>query len=419
MDVLKITTAGSVDDGKSTLIGRLLWDSGSLRQDQIATIERTSRDRGKAFTDLSLVTDGLRAERDQGITIDVAHIYFDTPKRKFIIADSPGHVEYTRNMVTGASNARVAIILIDARKGVLEQTHRHFAIAALLRIPEVIVVINKMDLVGYEQSAFTAIRGDFRQLTTRLRGSAPRLHFIPVSATAGDNVVAHSKAMPWYGGPTLLEFLEELPVPDEAAQPGRFPVQWVIRPQSAAHPDYRGYAGRIAAGSLSVGEPVVVLPSGRRSTVTRIQTLTEELETAPAGRSVTVHLADQVDVSRGDMLVPSAQVPTATRNLRADICWMDHRNLNSGRILLLQHGTRRIKAKVTDLDYKLNVHTLDQVSADGEFKLNDIGGVRLRLGAALHPDRYADSRATGAFILIDPHLNQTVAAGMITGWEAQ
>ncbi|CAL9371789.1 Bifunctional enzyme CysN_CysC [Streptomyces sp. enrichment culture] len=409
--LLRFATAGSVDDGKSTLVGRLLHDSKSVLSDQLAAVEAASRNRGQQTPDLALLTDGLRAEREQGITIDVAYRYFATPRRRFILADTPGHVQYTRNMVTGASTAELAVVLVDARNGVVEQTRRHAAVAALLRVPHVVLAVNKMDLVGYAEPVFAAIAGEFAAYAASLR--VPEVTAIPISALAGDNVVTPSAHMDWYGGPTVLEHLETVPVGhDPAAEPARFPVQYVIRPQTAEHPDYRGYAGRLASGVLRVGEPVTVLPSGRTTTVAGIDALGTTVDVAAAPQSVTVTLDDDLDISRGDVLVPSGGGPLPTQDITATVCHLHDRPLAPGARVLLKHTTRTVKALVKEIPSRLTLDDLSQHPAPGELAANDIGTVVLRTSEPLPLDPYALSRITGSFLLIDPADGSTLTAGM-------
>ena len=410
--LLRFATAGSVDDGKSTLVGRLLHDSKSVLADQLEAVEAASRRRGQHTPDLALLTDGLRAEREQGITIDVAYRYFATPHRRFILADTPGHVQYTRNMVTGASTAQLAVILVDARNGIIEQTRRHAAIAALLRVPHVTLAINKMDLAGYTEPVFAAIAEDFTRYAATL--GIPEVTAIPISALAGDNVVTPSAHMDWYGGPTVLEHLESVAVDsDPGGEPARFPVQYVIRPQSAEHPDYRGYAGRIASGVLRVGEPVTVLPSGATSTIAAIDALGRPVDTARAPQSVTLRLADDVDVSRGDLIAPTATAPTTTRDVTATVCHLHERPLTVGARVLLRHGTRTVKAIVRQIPYRIDLTAgLAHDTDPARLAVNDIGGVVLRTAEPLPLDAYADSRLTGSFLLIDPADGTTLTAGM-------
>jgi len=410
--LLRFATAGSVDDGKSTLIGRLLYDSKSVFTDQLEAVEKTSIDRGDDYTNLALLTDGLRAEREQGITIDVAYRYFATPARSFIVADTPGHVQYTRNMVTGASTADLALVLVDARKGVIEQTRRHASLSALLRVPHLVLAVNKMDLVDFDQSTYDRIVEDFRAFAAGL--DLPDLTAIPMAALQGDNVVHRSSRMPWYDGPALLEHLEQVEVDrDHLGRRGaRFPVQYVIRPMSVELPDYRGYAGTLATGTLTAGDEVVVLPSGRRTTVVSVETADGPLATAVARQAVTVRLADEVDVSRGDLIAAADDVPTVTSQLEATVCWMADAPLVVGRTLLLKHTTRTVKAMVTELHDTLDVATLTSGATAG-LALNDIGRITLRLAAPVFVDDYADDRTTGPSVLVDPVTGATVAAGMV------
>jgi bifunctional enzyme CysN/CysC len=412
-DLLRVATAGSVDDGKSTLIGRLLLDSKTLFTDQLEAAERVSRQRGNDYTDLALLTDGLRAEREQGITIDVAYRYFSTPRRKFVIADTPGHPQYTRNMVTGASTANVAMILIDVRKGVSEQSRRHAFLATLLGVPHLVVCVNKMDLVDWSEEAFDAVRAEFSEFASRLR--IRDLTFIPMSALNGDNVVDHGTNLDWYDGPTLLHHLEQLYVAsDHNLVDVRFPVQYVIRPQLAEFHDYRGYAGTVASGVLRVGDAIRVLPSGFESVIEAIDTASGPLDEAFPPQAVTVRLTEHLDVSRGDMIVRPNNMPTVTQDLDVQLCWMDEAStLTAGRILALKHTTRWARVKVKTLNYRVDVNTLHRDESATELTLNDIGRVTLRATTPLFVDPYVSNRATGAFILVDESTNQTVAAGMI------
>ena len=409
IELLRFTTAGSVDDGKSTLIGRMLYDTKSLFEDQIEQVEATSQKRGDEYVDLALYTDGLRAEREQKITIDVAYRYFATPRRKFIIADTPGHIQYTRNMVTGASTAEVAIVLIDARKGVLTQSKRHGFIATLLQIPHIVVAINKMDLVDYSQDVYREIVQEYREFISKL--DAKGVTFIPVSALLGDNVVEKSANMPWYEGTTLLHHLETVNVGASRNQVDfRYPVQYVLRPNQ----DFRGYAGQIASGRIRPGEEVVVFPSGLESTVKEIVTAGGNLDEAVTGDSVVLTLTDDIDVSRGDMIVRSANLPQRSNEIDATICWMSELPFDPNKSYQLQHTTRLVRALVTDLNYRIDVNTMHRESADS-LKLNEIGRVQLTTTQPLFYDRYSLNRNTGSFILIDPGTNNTVAAGMIRG----
>jgi bifunctional enzyme CysN/CysC len=416
-DLLRFATAGSVDDGKSTLIGRLLYDSKQVFQDQLDAVERTSADRGDDYTNLALLTDGLRAEREQGITIDVAYRYFSTPARSFIVADTPGHVQYTRNMVTGASTADLALVLVDARKGVVEQTRRHASLSALLRVPHLVLAVNKMDLVDFDRTVYDGIVADFRAFVAGL--DMPDVVAIPIAALSGDNVVDRSAHTPWYTGPTLLEHLETVHVAREgaAARPARFPVQYVIRPMSTERPDYRGYAGTVASGVLRPGDEVVVLPSGRTTTVAGLDTFDGELTEATAGQAVTVRLADELDVSRGDMLVAATDLPQVTSQLDATVCWMADAPLRPGQRLLVKHTTRTVKAVVAGLHDRLDVTTSRREPTEA-LALNDIGRVTLRTAQPLAVDAYADDRTTGAFILVDEATGTTTGAGMVSGTPA-
>ncbi|MFE5810343.1 sulfate adenylyltransferase subunit 1 [Streptomyces sp. NPDC056491] len=411
IDTLRLATAGSVDDGKSTLVGRLLHDSKSILTDQMEAVEAVSAQRGQDTPDLALLTDGLRAEREQGITIDVAYRYFATARRRFILADTPGHVQYTRNMVTGASTAELAIILVDARNGVVEQTRRHAAVAALLRVPQVVLAVNKMDLVGYDEAAYAAIADEFATYAASL--GIPAVTPVPISALNGDNVVDPSANMDWYVGPTVLEHLETVPVGrDTAEAPARFPVQYVIRPQTAEHPDYRGYAGQLAAGTLSVGEQVTILPSGLTSTIRGIDVLGERADAARAPQSVTLLLEDDVDISRGDLIAPSASAPATTRDVEATVCHVADRPLTVGARVLLKHTTRTVQAVVRDIESRLDLQDLTRQPNPGRLVANDIGRVLLRTAEPLALDPYSASRLTGSFLLIEPSDGTTLAAGM-------
>jgi sulfate adenylyltransferase large subunit len=410
-ELLRIATAGSVDDGKSTLIGRLLHDSKSLLEDQLEHVVQTSERRGDGYVNLALLTDGLRAEREQGITIDVAYRYFQTTRRKFIIADTPGHEQYTRNMVTGASTADLSIMLVDARKGVSEQTRRHAFIASLLRIPHVVVCVNKMDLVGYDEDVFYGILDEMTDWAARLQ--IPDMTFIPISALQGDNVVDRSMAMQWYGGAPLLYHLEHVVIaPDRNLADVRFPVQWVIRPMSDEHHDYRGYAGQVAGGMLHPGSDVVVLPGGQRTKLAAIDTYAGEVDVAFPTMSVALRFADELDVSRGDMIVEPEDQPISARELEANICWMSERPLAPNGRYVIKHTTRSAKAIVKEIEYRVDVNSLGHVPA-GQLALNEIGRVRLRCSSPLVVDPYARNRTTGSFILIDEGTNDTVGAGMI------
>jgi len=416
MDILRFATAGSVDDGKSTLIGRLLYDSKSIFEDQMEAVERTSRDRGEEYTNLALLTDGLRAEREQGITIDVAYRYFATPRRKFIIADTPGHIQYTRNMVTGASTADLAIILVDARKGLLEQSRRHAFLTTLLRVPHLVLAVNKMDLVDYDQAVFERIKDEFTAFAAKL--SVSDLTFIPVSALHGDNVVERSAATPWYDGPSLLHHLENVHIAsDRNLIDVRFPVQYVIRPHKAADPelhDYRGYAGQVAGGVLKPGDEVMHLPSGLTTRISRIDTADGPVEEAYPPMSVTLLLDDDIDISRGDMICRPHNRPQAVQDIDAMVCWMnDERVLSARSKLVIKHTTRTARTVVKELQYRLDVNTLHRDDTATELRLNEIGRVSLRVTQPLFADDYGRNRLTGGFILVDEASNATVAAGMI------
>ena len=415
MELLRFATAGSVDDGKSTLIGRLLYDSKGIFEDQLESIERTSRDRGDDYTNLALLTDGLRAEREQGITIDVAYRYFATPKRKFIIADTPGHIQYTRNMVTGCSTADLALVLVDARNGIVEQSRRHAFIASLLRVPHLVVCVNKMDLVDWDETRFESIKEEFKGWATKL--DITDLTFIPISALQGDNVVHRSANMGWYEGPPLLHHLEEVFIAsDRNLIDARFPVQYVIRPMSDEHHDYRGYAGTMAGGVLKPGDEVVVLPSGFTSTVASIDTAEGPAAEAFAPMAVTVRLTDDIDISRGDMICRPHNRPQSGQDIEAMICWMgESSQLASRAKYTLKHTTRTARAMVNDLHYRLDVNTLHRDHDASSLELNEIGRVSLRTTAPIFFDDYRRNRDTGSFILIDETTNNTVAAGMILG----
>jgi sulfate adenylyltransferase large subunit len=410
-ELLRLATAGSVDDGKSTLIGRLLHDSKSIFEDQLEHVQQTSERRGDGYLNLALLTDGLRAEREQGITIDVAYRYFSTPRRKFIIADTPGHEQYTRNMVTGASTADLSIVLVDARKGVSEQTRRHAYIASLLRIPHVVVCVNKMDLVAYDEDVFYDIVYEMTDWAARLE--LPDITFIPISALHGDNVVDRSNKMQWYGSATLLYHLEHVVIaPDRNLSEVRFPVQWVIRPMSEDHHDYRGYAGQVAGGVLRPGGEVVALPGGQRTRVASIGTYNGEVDAAYPTMSVALQFENQIDVSRGDMIVEADDQPVTAREVEARVCWMSDQPLRPGGRYLVKQTTRTVKAIVDTLEFRFNVNTLDHEPA-AELGLNEIGRVRFRLSGPLMVDPYSRNRTTGSFIVIDEGTNDTVGAGMV------
>jgi sulfate adenylyltransferase subunit 1 len=415
-ELLRLVTCGSVDDGKSTLLGRLLYDTKQVMADQLEHVEEWSERRGDGYVNLALLTDGLRAEREQGITIDVAYRSFVTPTRRFQLADAPGHVQYTRNMVTGASTADVAVVLVDARKGVIDQTRRHTYISATLGIPHIVFAVNKMDLVDFEEARFREIESELERLSERLGvrdGVA-----IPISAVTGDNVVERSDRMSWWPGGTFLERLERIEIAgDRDAAHRRFPVQWVIRPMSEEHHDYRGYAGEIAGGKWRAGDEVVVLPSGLRTSVAAVETYDGPLDVAVQSQAVVVRLADDVDVSRGDMLCDPADPPVVARELEATVCWMHERPVERGARLAIKHTTRWGRAILEEIVSVLDVATLEQVSAD-RLELNDLARVRIRLSTPLTVDPYTENRVTGAFVLVDEATNETVAAGMVSGASA-
>ena len=413
MELLRFTTAGSVDDGKSTLIGRLLYDSKSIFEDQLDAVRRASIQKGSEHLNLALLTDGLKAEREQGITIDVAYRYFATPKRKFIIADTPGHIQYTRNMVTGASTANAAIILIDARNGVTEQTHRHAYIASLLEIPHIIVCINKMDLQDYNKKAFEKIKTDFQRFASQAFPGKD-IRFIPISALKGDNVVEPSKNMGWYKGKTLLHILETIPIrKDYDLVHGRFPVQYIIRPESEKFHDYRGYAGRIAGGIFRKGDKVTVLPSGISSTIASIDSFNGALKEAFPPMSVTLTLHDDIDISRGNMIVQEQDLPRENTEIRVMLCWMNPRPLQLNNKYILKHTTNDIRCIVKDVKFILNINNLEKIKKDKIVKLNDIACVELRTVKPIYFDPYAVNRITGSLILVDESTNETLGAGMI------
>jgi len=411
---LRFTTAGSVDDGKSTLIGRLFHDTKAIFEDQLEAIEQSSKKRGDENINLALLTDGLRAEREQGITIDVAYRYFATPKRKFIIADTPGHIQYTRNMVTGASTANLALILVDARNGVVEQTRRHSFIADLLGIKHVAVCINKMDLVGYEEAAYVKVLEQFTDFASRLE-NVTDITFIPISALKGDNVVDRSENMTWYKGPPLLYHLENVYVGSDSNHiDARFPVQWVIRPHSDEHHDFRGFAGRVAGGVFKTGDEVVVLPSGFTSKIKQILIADQEIDEAFHPQSVTILLEDEIDISRGDMLAKPNNQPNSTQDLDARICWFSgSKKLTQGAKLILRHTTKEVQTIVSDIRYKIDVNNLRKDEEQKELGMNDIGRVNLRTSQPVFCDTYRRNRNTGSFVLVDPFTNETLAAGML------
>jgi sulfate adenylyltransferase subunit 1 len=412
MDLLRFTTAGSVDDGKSTLIGRLLYDSKSIFEDQLEAIERTSEQRGDGYVNLALLTDGLRAEREQGITIDVAYRYFATPRRKFIIADTPGHIQYTRNMVTGASTANLAIVLVDARHGVVEQTCRHAFIASLLQIKHLVLCVNKMDLVGYKQEVFERIKEDFQAFSSKL--SIPDIHYIPISALNGDNVVDKSENMPWFKGATLMYTLENVHIASDMNHvDSRFPVQWVIRPQSEQYHDFRGYAGRIEGGIFKPGDEILALPSGFTTTIKNIETIDGPVTEAFPPMSVVITLKDEIDISRGDMIVKPNNQPNVGQDIELMVCWLHEKKLQPGGKYGIRHTTKEARCIVKDVRYKININTLHRLEDDKVIGLNDIGRILIRTTAPLFYDSYSRNRFTGSLILIDEFTNETVAAGMI------
>lgn len=414
MDLLRFTTAGSVDDGKSTLIGRLLYDSKNIFEDQIQAVEESSKKRGDEHINLALLTDGLKAEREQGITIDVAYRYFATPKRKFIIADTPGHIQYTRNMVTGASTANLAIILVDARKGIVEQTCRHAFIANLLRIQHVIVAINKMDLVDYDEAVYESIIESFKSFSSRL-GNFIDVTFIPISALNGDNVVHRSDKMNWYSGSTLLYHLESVYIgSDRNHVQARFPVQWVIRPHSNEHHDFRGYAGRVAGGVFKPGDEVQILPSGFTSEIESIHTADGPMDEVFSPLSCSLLLKEDIDISRGDMIVKVNNPPQRGQDIEAMLCWFSDKKMMIRAKYSLRHTTKEVKAIISDLRYKININTLRKIEDEKEFGMNEIGRVSIRTSSPLYFDSYENNRTTGSFILVDDMTNETVAAGMIS-----
>jgi len=412
MDLLRFTTAGSVDDGKSTLIGRLLFDSKAIFEDQMEQIEEISTRKGKGYVDLSLLTDGLRAEREQGITIDVAYRYFATPKRKFIVADTPGHVQYTRNMVTGASTANLAIILIDARHGVIEQTCRHSFIASLLQIKHVVVCVNKMDLVDFSEEKFNKIREDYTNFASKL--SIPDIRFIPISALMGDNVVEPSENMPWYQGGTLMYTLETVNIASDLNMiDSRFPVQYVIRPQSDEFHDFRGFAGRIEGGVFKPGDEVMHLPSGLTTKIKTVETMDEQLEEAFPPMSVTMTLEDNIDISRGDMIVKPNNQPENGQDIELMLCWLNEKKMTPGGKYSIKHTTKDARCVIKEVRYKMNINTLHKIEDDKTIGLNDIGRVLIRTTSPLFYDSYNKNRITGSVILVDEFTNETVGAGMI------
>lgn len=411
MNILRFITAGNVDDGKSTLIGRLLYDSKSILADQLEALEQQSKNKNDDGIDLAILTDGLRAEREQGITIDVAYRYFATPKRKFIIADAPGHTQYTRNMITGASNSQLIIILVDARNGVTEQTRRHSIIASLLNIPEVVVAVNKMDLVGYAEDTFESIKREYETVAKRL--GLKSVHYFPISAFVGDNIVNTTEAMPWYKGTSLLDFLETIEISQNSYKEPRFQVQYVIRPQTEALHDYRGYAGEIISGTYRKGDAIVVLPEGISTKISKIERNGEEVAEAKAGDPVVMHVEDDIDISRGDYFVSEEAEPTQSQEVEAIVCWMDKRALKEGNKYLLQQRSRLVKVVVKEIAYKIDVNTLEQEEEVESVKLNEIAKIRIKAAAPLVYDAFTDNPPMGSAILIDETSNATVGAVMI------
>ena len=411
MNILRFITAGNVDDGKSTLIGRLLYDSKSILADQLEALEQQSKNKNDDGIDLAILTDGLRAEREQGITIDVAYRYFATPKRKFIIADAPGHTQYTRNMITGASNSQLIIILVDARNGVTEQTRRHSIIASLLNIPEVVVAVNKMDLVGYAEDTFENIKREYETVAKRL--GLKSVHYFPISAFVGDNIVNTTEAMPWYKGTSLLDFLETIEISQNSYKEPRFQVQYVIRPQTEALHDYRGYAGEIISGTYRKGDAIVVLPEGISTKISKIERNGEEVAEAKAGEPVVMHIEDDIDISRGDYFASEEAEPTQSQEVEAIVCWMDKRALKEGNKYLLQQRSRLVKVVVKEIAYKIDVNTLDQEEEVESVKLNEIAKIHIKAAAPLVYDAFTDNPPMGSAILIDETSNATVGAVMI------
>ena len=411
MNILRFITAGNVDDGKSTLIGRLLYDSKSILADQLEALEQQSKNKNDDGIDLAILTDGLRAEREQGITIDVAYRYFATPKRKFIIADAPGHTQYTRNMITGASNSQLIIILVDARNGVTEQTRRHSIIASLLNIPEVVVAVNKMDLVGYAEDTFENIKREYETVAKRL--GLKSVHYFPISAFVGDNIVNTTEAMPWYKGTSLLDFLETIEISQNSYKEPRFQVQYVIRPQTEALHDYRGYAGEIISGTYRKGDAIVVLPEGISTKISKIERNGDEVAEAKAGEPVVMHIEDDIDISRGDYFASEEAEPTQSQEIEAIVCWMDKRALKEGNKYLLQQRSRLVKVVVKEIAYKIDVNTLDQQEEVESVKLNEIAKIRIKAAAPLVYDAFTDNPPMGSAILIDETSNATVGAVMI------
>lgn len=412
-NVLKLSTSGSVDDGKSTLIGRILYDTHSLSDDKLEAIKRNSLKKGFDYLDFSLATDGLVAEREQGITIDVAHIYFSTAKRSYIIADTPGHVEYTRNMVTGASTSDLSLILVDARKGVVEQTKRHFFINQLIRVKEVIVAINKMDLVDYDEKTFKTIVKDFKKLIEASDFKEQKIHFVPISALHGDNVTQTSSNLSWYRGLPLMDILENVQIDAMQIPKARFQVQSVIRPKKEEFHDFRGYAGKLKSGEIAVGDEVIIFPSGTQSRIKTIEFYDQQYERASQGSSCTLTLEDEVNVSRGDLIVKASETPQSEKKIKAKVCWMDKHALQPSSLFILQHGVRRLKSKVENIAYKLALDFTAETKQVSQLEMNDIGLIDLKLAQPLFFDAYQDNPENGAFILIDPKTNNTAGVGFI------
>ncbi|WP_294215275.1 GTP-binding protein [uncultured Chryseobacterium sp.] len=412
MDILRFITAGSVDDGKSTLIGRLLYDSKNILIDQLEALEKQSKNKNANGIDLAILTDGLRAEREQGITIDVAYRYFSTPKRKFIIADAPGHIQYTRNMITGASNSQLIVILIDARQGVIEQTRRHSIIASLLKMQHVVVAVNKMDLVGYSEEVFNDIKAQYELVAEKI--GLPQVAYFPISAFEGDNIVEHSENMNWYKGTTLLDYLEHVPIHQQAdSGKARFQVQYVIRPQTEELHDYRGYAGQVISGVYRKGDPITVLPQNITTRISKIETGGKETDSVFANQPAVIHVEDDIDISRGDFLVHSDDLPEVSQEVEAIVCWLDKKELTEGNKYYLQHKSKVIKAVVKEIDYQIDVNTLEQTPAEAGIRLNEVVKLRLKTASPLVFDRFGDSKATGNAILIDETSHATVGAVMI------
>ncbi|MGB1295489.1 MAG: sulfate adenylyltransferase subunit 1 [Flavobacteriales bacterium] len=412
MNVLKIATAGSVDDGKSTLIGRILYDTNSLTSDKLEAIEKNSKQKGFDYLDFSLATDGLVAEREQGITIDVAHIYFSSEKRSYIIADSPGHIEYTRNMVTGASTSQASIILVDARNGVIEQTYRHFFINHLLCLPELIIAVNKMDMVNYEASYFEAIKNDVLALAEKAGGKPPKLTFVPISALHGDNVVFSSEKMPWYTGQSVLDILEQIEASPVVNTISRFPIQGVVRPKTADYHDFRAYSGKVVSGQFNIGDEVVVLPNNQKSKIKNIHFFKDEFDVAETGSTPLIELENNVNVNRGDMIVKASEIALQSKRIESDICWMDSEKLLPQNKYILQHGSRRVLAKIEQIEHIIKTDFSEKIEKQA-LELNDIGRVSLKLNQPIFADDFTQNKANGSFILIDPKSHTTAGIGFV------